>query len=495
MLPRQTAEGLESVNCETLTDSVFSLFSVLKGSVIPDTVSQVMTNQLKVRSSLLELVLPLDTELTDSDFPRLAEVLQGQLVPCDKWLAETGHLTHLNRDVLEQIFLVSLDFYNSGLKQRDSCVSGHLLVFSLFLQKISVRGKRILGQRKKLTEDEILTNFLSENLKVLKVIFAEKYLTEILHLVFEDSEDIPDIDELLRGTYEIVPDMNGVKSCIKHGKRLSWELANKMTMSKAKMGTTARVGGGGRKQIILSQLSRQTLVKDSQTLRGGCLLVHRSRQSQLFLPTRLESLQLSSSNELLVVVGAVSRTVKISGCRNSTVIVAARRLVVQECLNCTFYLFTPNKPLLGLSCHSLTFAPLNINYEGLAEDMREAGLEPQAENFWDSPLLLSNAHVERPIYRLLPVKDFDLGMFPVSSALMTSLVPLPKNYCDALQEKTDQVERWEEELSKLEPHKRDILQCAAREKFNNYINGCDENVKIMISNIANEDKMNLTIPV
>ena len=449
-----------------------------------------MKTQLKVNSSLLELVLPLDTDLSDSLLPSLVEVLQGQLVTCDQWLEETSHVKQLSREVLDQIYHVTLDYINSERKTPDaSLVSGHLLAFSLFLQKISVRGKRSLGQRKKLADDEVLAQFLSESLETLKTLFEGKFLTEILSLIFNESEVTEvKMKELLSESSPLVPDQCGVMSCIKTGKKLAWKLGNRTTANKAKMATTASVGGGGRKMIVLSTLNKQTLVKDSQTVRGSCLLVHRSGQSQLFFPTRLESLQLSRCVSVLVVVGAVKRTVRIKGCRNSTVIVTARRIVIQECLNCTFYLHTPNKPLLGITCHNLTFAPLNLNYSGLEEDMRKAGLDPRSENLWDSPLLLSTVKVERQMYQLLPPKQFDLALFPVSSALWTPLVTLPQDYSEALQEKTDRVERWKEELSRLKQSQHDVIVPLVNSKYNSFpfLESCHSHnidINVMISNI------------
>ena len=140
---------------------------------------------------------------------------------------------------------------------------------------------------------------------------------------------------------------------------------------------------------------------------------------------------------------------------------------------------TPNKPLVGLSCHNLTFAPLNINYDGLVDDLREAGLDQQTNNLWDAPLLISNAEVERQIFQLQPDRDFDLGMFPVTSVLMTPLVPLPENYSNVCQEKTDHVLTWEEELSKLDQNQLDFLLPLVQKKYDVFLEGSSN----MISNI------------
>ena len=439
-----------------------------------------MSRPFRVKSCLLDLVLPLETDISDAVFPGLAKSLQGNLVTRDLWLSETSQISAVNEDIREQIFLVTLDFYKA-----ETSVLGHLLVFSLFLQKMAVRGKRLLGQRRKLTDDELLSQFLSDSWGTLKTVFERNFLQEILSIALEKSEENPSMEDvIMQESLQTLPDSHGVIACIKNGKKLTWSLANKKTVNKAKMATTADVeGGGGRKQIVLSQLTKQTLVKDSDTLRGSSLLVHRCRQSQLFLPTRLQGLKVTKCEGLMMVVGAVRGTVRVSGCRNSTLVVTARRLMVQSCVNCTFHLFSPSKPLVGPSCHNITFAPLNINYAGLAADMKEAGLEPEEQNYWDCPLVVSNTELQREICHLQSDKDFDLAMFPVSSALLTPLVAFPDNYQAAVEEKTRRVTDWEEMLSKLDAQQLDIYLPLLQKKFNSFIEKENLASASLISNI------------
>ena len=438
-----------------------------------------MSRPIPVKSCLLDLVLPLETDISDAVFPGLAKSLQGNLVTRDHWLSETSHLSAVNKEIREQIFLVTLQFYKA-----ETSVLGHLLVFSLFLQKMAVRGKRLLGQRRKLTDDELLSQFLSDSWATLKTIFEKNFLAEILSIALENSEQSLGLEEvIMQESLQTLPDSHGVIACIKNGKKLAWSLANKKTVNKAKMATTADVEGGGRKQIVLSQLTKQTLVKDSDTLRGSSLLVHRCRQSQLFLPTRLQGLKVTKCEGLMMVVGAVRGTVRVSGCRNSTLVVTARRLMVQSSVNCTFHLFSPSRPLVGPSCHNITFAPLNINYAGLAVDMKEAGLEPEEQNHWDCPLVVSNTALQREICHLQPDKDFDLAMFPVSSALLTPLVALPDHYQAAVEEKTRRLTDWEEMLSKLDAQQLDIYLPLLQKKFNTFIEKENLASASLISNI------------
>ena len=434
---------------------------------------------VRVKSCLLDLVLPLETDISDGVFPGLAKSLQGTLVSRDLWLSETSHLSAVNKDIREEIFLVTLDFYKA-----ETSVLGHLLVFSLFLQKMAVRGKRLLGQRRKLTDDELLSQFLSDSWPTLKTVFEGNFLKEILSIALEKSEESPGMEEvIMQESLETLPDSHGVIACIKNGTKLTWNLANKKTVTKAKMATTADVEGGGRKQIVLSQLTKQTLVKDSDTLRGSSLLVHRCRQSQLFLPSRLQGLKVTKCEGLMMVVGAVRGTVRVSGCRNSTLVVTARRLMVQACVNCTFHLFSPSKPLVGPSSHNITFAPLNINYEGLAGDMKEAGLEPGDQNHWNSPLVVSNTPLQREVCHLQPEQEFDLAMFPVSSGLLSPLVAPPPTYQAVVEEKTRRVTEWEEMLSKLDVQQSDIYLPLLQKKFNDFIEKENLASASLISNI------------
>ena len=63
-----------------------------------------------------------------------------------------------------------------------------------------------------------------------------------------------------------------------------------MTFKLARMAKTAHLADpGGRKRVVLSCLVKQTVIKNSATVRGSFVMVHRSKQSQINLPTHLQS--------------------------------------------------------------------------------------------------------------------------------------------------------------------------------------------------------------
>ena len=167
---------------------------------------------------------------------------------------------------------------------------------------------------------------------------------------------------------------------------------------KAKMATTAHIAGK-KKMIVLSMLVEQTLAKNSVTLSGAVVSLHRSRLSHIYLTTWLNSILINKCTSSTIFTGPVRNTVKMTGCKNITLVTMARRIIMQECLDCTLIVFTPTRPVLSISCHNIIFAPFNTNYSGLEDDMVQAGLRKESSNMWNKPIMMSST--SRQVFSLL----------------------------------------------------------------------------------------------
>ena len=62
--------------------------------------------------------------------------------------------------------------------------------------------------------------------------------------------------------------------------------------------------------------------------------------------------------------GPIKKVLRVTGCRNLTIVCIAKRVIIQDCVDCQFYLVSPNPPLLSHSCRDITFAPYNVYYQG-----------------------------------------------------------------------------------------------------------------------------------
>ena len=255
---------------------------------------------MSINTDLLDLVLPLESihSLPVSTLSRLEDVLcdRNDDLTLVQWIDIASTISGLPDNLLRNIFELCEAFFHRKGQMRSS-----FLVFALFLQNIASNRKRRLGEKKKRTEEESLREFFLFNYSSLSKVFSQKVrLYEVLEIAIHGFQ--PDFDPS-----NISPDPHGVTSCIKNGKSLSWRLGNPMTSKLARLATTAHQAADprGRKMIVLSQLVKQTVIKNSSTVRGSCVLVHRAKQSQIIFPTHLRSVDIVKTRCSLVVTGPV----------------------------------------------------------------------------------------------------------------------------------------------------------------------------------------------
>ena len=128
------------------------------------------------------------------------------------------------------------------------------------------------------------TQFVVDGMEYLKEIVMDKNtLVLLMQSMIEVKSDyieemIKDLDLTLLSSF-LIPDIHGVVSCIKSGTR-AWNMGSPLHTSQAKMATTAHLPGR-KKMIVLSQLLKQTLAKNSDTLSGAVVSLYRSRLSHI----------------------------------------------------------------------------------------------------------------------------------------------------------------------------------------------------------------------
>ena len=437
-----------------------------------------MKERMSLKSDLIDLVVPLESSysLHVNSLIRLEDVLSDRNgdVTLVQWIDIASSVTNLPDCLLRIIFELCEDFFRSKDHIR-SC----FLVFALFLQNRACTRKSRLGEKKKRTDEESMKEFFQLNFRSLCQIFSQKSrLNEVLGITIHEFQ--PDFDPS-----KLAIDPHGVISCIKNGKSLTWRLANPMTSKLAKMATTAHEADpGGRKRIVLSRLAKQTIIKNSATVRGSSVMVHRAKQSQIYLPTHLRSVDIVKTRGCLVVTGPVRRMIRVTGARNVTIVSVARRVIVEDCVDCTFYILTPNTPLLSSSCHNIIFAPYNCNYDGFTEDLKHARLDQKSLNLWKSPEIVSS-RPELPIsnvFNILSVKEFDKICFPLNIEESNFHPHVPISYSDASQDKTLTVEKWDSAVTEAELslHQEEALNSLIEKDFNRFI---EQHHDIISSNI------------
>ena len=437
---------------------------------------------MSLKTDLNDLIVPLEStySLPVDTLKRLEDVLcdRDEEVTLVQWIDVASSVTNLPDSLLRIIFELCEVFFRSK-----DLIKSSFLMFSLFLQNSASSRKHRLGEMKKRTNEESLKEFFQLNYgNFCHIISQKSRLKEVMGMAIHDYH--PDLDPS-----QLTNDPHGVISCIKSGKSLTWRLGNPMTSKLAKMATTAhKADPGGRKRIVLSRLVRQTVIKNSATVRGSSVLVHRSKQSQIYLPTLLRSVDIVKTRSSLVVTGPVRRTLRVTGARHVTIVSVARRVIVQDCVDCTFYILTPSAPLLSSSCHNITFAPYNCNYHGFTEDLKHARLDTKSLNLWKSPeIVISKPALLLPqpfsnIFSILDAEEFDKVLFPLNIEASRFHPTVPMTYIDASHDQTSKVERWDSAVieAELSLHQDEVLNSLIDKDFSRFIK---QHYDIISSNI------------
>ncbi len=116
---------------------------------------------------------------------------------------------------------------------------------------------------------------------------------------------------------------------------------------------------------------------------SGCSDAH------IYLLQPFEHATISVCTGCTIVVGAVAGLLQVVDCERTTITSAARRVLVSNCYDVTYNIFTPSPPLLVGDNRNCQFAPYNTYYDGLREDLLATGL---------AALLVSQEIVTDPLY-------------------------------------------------------------------------------------------------
>jgi len=430
-----------------------------------------MKNKLSIRTSLTQLVLPIvgvQNVVKLEQIKHLESVIKEQSIfTFDQWMNKASCETDVAEHLLRLVYNISADYMN-----RYGKLPTWLLVFVLFLQNISVKRRRLLGEKKKNVE-EVLVQFVLENFETVKEIFEfspPERLERVLELVFHNSnlinQDFSNVKEA-----HLSPDAHGMVSCVKHGKRLAWSLPNPQTSHSAKMATTGHLTNkSGIKKIILCQLVKQTIIKNTETVTGSSLLIHRCLHSQFYFPTHLRCLEINKCRQSSIVTGPIKKVLRVTGCRNLTIVCIAKRVIIQDCVDCQFYLVSPNPPLLSHSCRDITFAPYNVYYQGLIEDLTSSCLDQNFQNLWNKPEIVASNQVtcDPDVCKLLDSNLFRNLIFPVNVDIDSNYFSLPSKYQDTGSNLECEFEQILKD-SNLTQSQRNLVENSMNEAFNEFI--------------------------
>ncbi|XP_006636353.2 TBCC domain-containing protein 1 [Lepisosteus oculatus] len=265
----------------------------------------------------------------------------------------------------------------------------------------------------------------------------------------------------------------GTTACLRSGKKLAWAQQVDGAMKRAKIARNTHIAPPGSRVVLMSQVYRQTVAKDSEKLAGANVKLHRCSEAYIYLLTPLRSVSVEKCRNTTVVLGPVQSTVHVQSCEDVCVVCVAGRLSVGASSRCTFHALTPTRPLLLPGNEALTLAPFHTHYPSLEDHMASVGLAVVPSS-WDQPLLLgSEGPLGNPPYRLLPPSEFCPLVVPFEMEGDTTEIPggLPPQYQKALTAREQRVQNWQRTVkeAKLNKEQRRQFQALVEQKFHEWL--------------------------
>ncbi|CAG2247058.1 TBCCD1 [Mytilus edulis] len=253
----------------------------------------------------------------------------------------------------------------------------------------------------------------------------------------------------------LVQNMFGISACIASGRRLSWAGAGEEkdvkseTKKRGKIATNAHVVPKehikGNKIIIMSQVSKQTIGRSSNTLENSSVKIHRCHYSYLYLLSPLRSVTIEKCRSTTIVLGPVETTIYLSHCEKVTLIAPCRNIMISGSTLCNLYTLTPNRPVILGGNDTLLLAPYHTFYPSIEDHMNKVGIG-NSKNLWDQPLCVGPDHKdEGPVWELLPVSEFFTFNIPFEVEGTTTSIPggLPNKYQKAVTQRQKQIDSWQ----------------------------------------------------
>ncbi|XP_076857573.1 TBCC domain-containing protein 1 [Brachyhypopomus gauderio] len=266
----------------------------------------------------------------------------------------------------------------------------------------------------------------------------------------------------------------GMSTCLRSGRKLTWALQVEGAMKRAKIARNTHLAPPGSRVVLMSQLYKQTLAKDSEKLSDANVKLHRCSEAFIYLLSPLRSVTLDKCRNCTVVLGPVETSVHVQSCECVRLVCVAARLTVAASSHCTVHILTPTRPLILPGNVALTLGPFHTHYPALEDHMASVGLAV-VPNLWDRPLLFGGdgPALDPASYRILPPAEFCPLVVPFQMEGDTCEVPggLPLDYQQAVEACEQRVQDWQKMVkdAHLNKEQRRQFQVLVEQKFHEWL--------------------------
>ncbi len=233
--------------------------------------------------------------------------------------------------------------------------------------------------------------------------------------------------------------------------------------------------------VMLNRMNRTTVIRymNAETARLPLLdlYVNCCTKSYIYILAAVKHATVFGCTDCTIVIGATAGLVRVVECERVQLVSAARRLLVNNCIECLFPCFAAYAPVLFGDNRSCMFAPHNALYPDLAAHMRMAGLldsSPPAANHWCHPVeavsagamlhssrmgsgnsaSLSQLLLPPDVFFLIAVPYYTMeegGTNKDAGEDEVSPISLPQKYSDALENREERIAELLEKLRNLLP--------------------------------------------
>uniref|UniRef100_A0A0E0CLZ7 C-CAP/cofactor C-like domain-containing protein n=1 Tax=Oryza meridionalis TaxID=40149 RepID=A0A0E0CLZ7_9ORYZ len=149
-----------------------------------------------------------------------------------------------------------------------------------------------------------------------------------------------------------------------------------------------------------------TLVKDLRASdeKDGDFTLADLVSCQVYLKGKCRALYVHKLKDCRVFVGAVFGSVLIEDVERCAFVIAAHQIRIHEATATDFYLRVRSRPIIE-DCSGVRFAPHALKYEGIREDLRDAGLEEETGNWANVDDFKWLRAVQSPNWCLVPEEE------------------------------------------------------------------------------------------
>ncbi len=239
----------------------------------------------------------------------------------------------------------------------------------------------------------------------------------------------------------------------------------------------------GRMPLMLNNVKRSTVIRymdesdeEMAKLPLMDLFVNYCSKSYIYILAPVKHTTIFGCTDCTILIGAAAGLVRVVECERVQLVSAARRLLINNCIECMFPCFAAYAPILFGDNRSCMFAPHSARYPSLTAHMRMAGLlgSPPAVNHWCHPVeaVSAGAISKSPgslSQLLLPPELFVMLSVPYNTVERgesksqeeheyAGPLALPQKYSDALEKREEHIATLLEDLRSIEDEDENIKE-------------------------------------